>query len=118
MKQLVTVITVGTLGALALLIAIVMTGVVPLPFLDDGDRPPCSQLPSASEVEQAIVSHREFVDAIEASGSGVRVEASSPCGEDDRALVTIAVSSDEERSQVETLLREGAGFGVPAQIVD
>jgi hypothetical protein len=115
MKPIVTALA-ATLCGVALLVAAVLTGVAPLPFLDDGDRPPCSQLPSEREVRQSLESHRAFVDAIEGAGPGVSVTSDTPCGEDDRALVTITVSTDEERSRVETLLRDGDGFGVPAQI--
>ncbi len=118
MKHVVTALA-ATLGVVALLTGAVLTGIVPLSFLlDDDDRPACSQLPNEREVRQALDSRRTFVDLIEDAGSGVSVAPATPCGEEDRALVAITVSTSEERSRVETLLRKGSGFGVPAQIVD
>lgn len=106
------------LGALLVVaIAGLLFGIVPVPFLmDDGDRPPCVQLSSKASVERALAENRAFAAEIE-SVPGTDVEVGLPCGDQDRALVSIHVADDEARSAVDLLLQNGSGFGVPAEIV-
>lgn len=81
---------------------------------DDMAHPPCEELPTRAEVEQAIEDHDEIVDRLTAVGDGVTVVVGQPCDDPDQALVAVRVSTDEENDGVREVLRESAGFGPPA----
>lgn len=109
------------IATLLIVVAIggVLAGVVPIPFLStSAGRPACSQLPSSADVARAMQTHRAFIAEIEKTGSGVRVMNQSPCRGRDRALISITVGSAAERAAVDALLRDGDGFGVPAELIE
>lgn len=106
-------------AAVVLVLAAWMAGDIALPFAaDDGNRPPCAQLASPAEVARALSAQHRFVEQIEAVGPGVTVVVGQPCPDKRRALVSIRVRSGKEHDAVDRLLRDGDGFGVPAEIVE
>lgn len=107
----------GIVAALALAGAGAMAGVVPVPGQADGDRPACSTLPSVADSRAALERNQSFVRTIEGVGPGVEVAVTTPCPDPDQSIVTITVHTSEQRDRVDQLLREGNGFGVPAELV-
>ncbi|MEV7548256.1 hypothetical protein AB0N89_01365 [Amycolatopsis sp. NPDC089917] len=78
--------------------------------------PPCEQLPSRAAVTQAIARNAKLTDQLTRAGSGVRIDAGSPCSGQDKSIVTVHVTSDAEENAVNDILGKSEGFGVPATI--
>jgi len=76
--------------------------------------PPCEQLPSRSQVAQAIDQHAGLVERLAAAGDGVEVVVGTPCSDPDRALVAVRVKTSKEEASVREILGDSDGFGVPA----
>lgn len=113
----VRVILLCLFGVVVIAGAGVMSGVIPLSRGNDSARPPCEQLPNRKSVVDAVASHEDLVTRIQNVGSGVKVEAATPCkGQPDRAIVRIKYTTDTERKGVDAILRE-EGFGVAAELV-
>ena len=79
----------------------------------------CADLPTRTEVENALALHSDLVRRIEAVGAddgSVWVEVVAPCHEDpDRAEIMIAYPGGTDRERIEALLAEES-FGVPVSL--
>lgn len=71
------------LGAAAVLaVGLLAGGVIPVPGQDAAPHPPCADLPSLTEVDDALARNPGLVEEIEGVGPSVSVEVGEPC--DDR----------------------------------
>ncbi len=105
-------------GVLLIAGAGVATGVVPLSTSRDSARPPCEKLPDKESVVEAVASHEDLVTRIQNAGSGVKVDVATPCkGQPDRAIARIKYTTDTEWKDVNTILQQEDGFGVPVELV-
>lgn len=105
----------GTVAVLA--VGLLVSGVIPVPGQDAAPHPPCADLPSRAEVDDALAQNPGLVEEIEGIGSSVSVEVGEPCDDQpDRGLVRITYRSDDQRAAIDTLLQEQT-FGVPAQVI-
>lgn len=76
--------------------------------------PPCNQLPTVTEVDQAMENNQKFVEKIEALGDGVQVHLDKPCDKDtNRGLIKVSYSSNSEHKAISNLLNLNEGLGVP-----
>lgn len=107
------------LGAAALLaIALLSTGVLPIPGQQAAPHPPCAELPTRTEVADALTEHDDLVTQIQSVGAQVSVDVGSPCADQpDRALVRITYDDEAERDRIDSIM-ERSGFGVPAQVIE
>ena len=111
------VVPLGVLGILIIGGALLMSGVIPLSRGEDSARPPCDQLPSVQTVNGAVASHQELIARIEDVGQGVKVGVGRPCGDQtDRAIVRIEYAAADERKDVDAILQNDDGFGVPVEL--
>lgn len=105
------------LGAAALLAAVLFgTGVVPVPGQQAAPHPPCEELPTRAEVEDALITHDDLVREIQAVGAKVQIDVGTPCSDEpDRALVRITYTEGADRDRIDNVMSK-SGFGVPAQV--
>lgn len=73
-------------------------------------------LADRAEVESAPAAHHGLVERIEGVGS-VRVRLSTPCDDTSKALVGVRYESSSERAEIERILQQVDGFGVPVEVV-
>lgn len=116
MKRL-TVLAIVVAALAALVVVAALSGVLPLLNRDDSARPACGQLASKKSVETALASNADLVRRLEAAGSDVKVGVGTPCDNADQALVRVSYDSDDERAEIDEILREADGFGVPVEVV-
>lgn len=110
-------IVVGLGAAAVLAVGLLVSGVLPVPGQDAAPHPPCEELPSRGEVDDALAQNPGLVEDLESIGSSVSVETGLPCDDQpDRALVRIIYTSGDQRGQIDTLLQQDT-FGVPAQVI-
>lgn len=95
---------------------LVVLGVVGIPGRDDSARPACATLPDRADVERAMIDNADLVRQIEGVGN-VQVQVTTPCDDVSRALVGVRFESSSERDEVDRLLQEVDGFGVPVEVV-
>lgn len=111
-------IIIGLAAVAVLAVGLLVSGVVRPPGQDAAPHPPCDELPTRSEVDDALAQNPELVEAVEAVGSSVSVAAGEPCDDQpDKALVRITYRSADQRAQIDTLLQDDS-FGVPAQVIE
>lgn len=72
-------------------------------------------LADRAEVESTLAAHHGLVERIEGVGSA-RVRLSTPCDES-KALVGVRYESSSERAEIERILQQVDGFGVPVEVV-
>lgn len=104
-------------GALLIVAAGALSGVIPLSNGHDSARPRWEQLPNKKSVVDAVTSHQDLVNRIQHVGAGVKVDVSTPYEDHpDRALVSIKYTTENEWKGVDAILRQ-EGFGVPAELI-
>jgi flagellar basal body-associated protein FliL len=111
---LVSVLVVLGIGGAAV-VSFALAGVGP--FGSDSGHPPCDQLPTTAEAEEALSSHSALADQLKAQGGDVRVSVGSPCGEDsDQALIEVTYTDEASHDRIVSVLNENDGFGVPVYL--
>ncbi len=106
----------GAVLALVVALVAVLTGAATDRFRSSSGRPSCGLLTSARAVEEAVARHAHPLDTIRSVGPGVSTAIERPCGSDDRALLVVHCSTDEECARVNGILGRSSGLGVPVQV--
>ncbi|WP_079513952.1 hypothetical protein [Rossellomorea marisflavi] len=85
---------------------------------EEDTHPPCGKLPKQSEVNDAIETHPDMVNDIEALGEDVIVNVGTPCENfEDQALIEVLYDSKADREAISNYLGRSEGFGVPVHLV-
>ncbi|KGN32829.1 hypothetical protein N802_15660 [Knoellia sinensis KCTC 19936] len=104
---------------LALMVAGVFGGFVPIPGVTTGPaRPPCTSLPSATEVEAALSEHADVTRSLQRAVPGARVTVVKPCdgAEAGRGMASISVPDGDAAEDVSHWLGTNDGYGVPVEV--
>lgn len=109
--------------SIILIVMIIIAGVFAytnglFPIGSKDTHPPCNQLPSVKEATDALATHQELAEKIEAVHTDITVEVGKPCsGDETRGLVLVTYAKGKQRDAIHNILKVSEGFGVPVHLV-